>query len=348
MVKFPFKNQNQAVLLTDSIDRRYFSGISVSEGYLILTKNESCYFTDARYNYAVSKELDNTNIKSCLFTSLLDIKNYLIDNGVKELFINFDKTFVSDYNSYSDFGIKIFDCSKEIKDLRKIKTENEIDLIKKSCKIVQDSIYATLKYLKVGISESEYREILIKEFVSRGADGESFDSIIAFGENSAVPHHVTGNTKLENNSVILIDTGCFYKGYASDITRTLFFGNPSKEFIFAYNSVLKANELAEENIVSNVLGVTADKFARDYLNKLGFGEYFTHSLGHGIGLEIHETPYLSKKSVDKLTDNMVFSVEPGVYFNGKFGIRIEDTVILQNGKLERLFNDDKNLIILWV
>jgi len=298
MVKFPFKNQKQAVLLTDEIDRRYFSGILVSEGYLILTKDEVCYFTDARYNYAVSKELKETDIKSCLFTSILDIKNYLITHGIRELFINFDKTFVTDYNTYNEFGLKILDCSKEIKNLRKIKTENEIDLIKKSCKIVQDSIYATLKYLKVGISESEYRDILVKEFVSRGAEGESFDTIVAFGENSAVPHHVTGNTKLENNSVILIDTGCFYKGYASDITRTLFFGNPTKEFLTAYDSVLKANELAEENILSNVSGIYADKIARDCLNKLGFGEYFTHSLGHGIGLEIHETPYLSKKSTD--------------------------------------------------
>jgi len=108
----------------------------------------------------------------------------------------------------------------------------------------------------------------------------------------------------------------------------------------------EAQAAAEENILSNVSGIYADKIARDCLNKLGFGEYFTHSLGHGIGLEIHETPYLSKKSTDKLTDNMVFSVEPGVYFNGKFGIRIEDTVILQDGKVQRLFNDDKNLIIL--
>ena len=181
-----------------------------------------------------------------------------------------------------------------------------------------------------------------------GAEDVSFDTIIAFGVNAAVPHHETSSDTLKENSCILMDFGCKYKGYCSDITRTLYFGQPDSEFLSAYDLVLSANVLAEEEIFAGMTGKNGDKIARDYLDKNGIGQYFTHSLGHGIGLNIHESPYLSRKGEEVLTDNMVFSIEPGVYFDGKFGIRIEDTVLLSGGKVKRLFNDDKKLIVLTI
>jgi Xaa-Pro aminopeptidase len=140
--------------------------------------------------------------------------------------------------------------------------------------------------------------------------------------------------------------GCKVNGYCSDITRTAFFGKPSKKFIDCYNAVLNANQIAIENIGEKTLTDKADAFARDYLKEQGVGEFFTHSLGHGVGLEIHEYPTLSPKKSQVLENGMVFTIEPGVYFDGEFGIRIEDTVTLESGKIKRLFNDSKELLIL--
>jgi Xaa-Pro aminopeptidase len=131
----------------------------------------------------------------------------------------------------------------------------------------------------------------------------------------------------------------------SDITRTVFFGEPDQEFIDRYRAVLYANVIAEQKIVAGVTAKEADAFARDYLKEEGLAEYFTHSLGHGVGYEIHEFPTLSKRCEEKLKENMVFTVEPGVYFDGQYGIRIEDTVVMKNGRVSRLFSDDKSLYI---
>ncbi|MBO7186769.1 MAG: aminopeptidase P family protein [Clostridia bacterium] len=345
MRKFSFNLKKEALLLTDAIDRRYFSGIEVAEGFLIVS-DKKAYFTDARYNYAVSALLDGKDVSSNLYRCDDDIKAYLKNNGIKTVYLNFEKTFVSDLIKYKKLGVKIKDCSDFLKSLRQIKNENELDDIKTACKIAQTALYETISLLKEGITELEFKDALVKNFLLHGASGESFDTIVAFGENSAVPHHVTGNTKLIKDSVVLIDTGCVYNGYCSDITRTLFFGTPTDEFIKTYDLVLKANKDAINGIYAGISGFDADKLARDVLKDACISEYFTHSLGHGIGLEIHESPYLSPKSKDILLENTVFSVEPGVYFNGKFGIRIEDTVMLKDSKAVRLFNDDKNLIVL--
>ena len=151
---------------------------------------------------------------------------------------------------------------------------------------------------------------------------------------------------LQPDQPILIDTGCLCGGYCSDITRTAFFGTPDKEFTDAYDAVLSANIIAEEKIYADISGRAADKFARDLLTERGYGEYFTHSLGHGVGLEIHEFPHLSPAKDEILAENSVFTVEPGIYIDGKFGIRIEDTCVMRGGKAVRLFSDDKSLTVI--
>ena len=145
---------------------------------------------------------------------------------------------------------------------------------------------------------------------------------------------------------MLIDTGCTVNGYRSDITRTAFFGTPDEKFLRAYDAVLSANLKAEKEIYGGISGKDADKIARDLLTERGYGEYFTHSLGHGVGLEIHEFPYLSPRSEGVLKENSVFTVEPGVYFDGEFGIRIEDTCVMRDGKAVRLFSDGKTLRVI--
>ncbi len=188
-------------------------------------------------------------------------------------------------------------------------------------------------------------EYLMRSF---GASGTSFPTIVGFGENSSVPHHETGLRKLKFGDIILIDYGCKVGGYCSDCTRTFLFGDDKKHqrFKTAYAHVLKAHMLVKERLTDGMTGRQADAIARDYLKANELDKFFSHSLGHGIGVNIHEFPRLSTKSEDVLRNNMVFSDEPGVYFEGDFGIRIEDTVTLIDGKAVSLTDSDKNLIIL--
>ncbi len=337
--------KKQAYLITNAYYRRYFSSLSVSEGYLLLTEEKFFYFTDARYYSAFSKKCTG-KIVSKLFSSLGDIKDCLTEQNIKVLYIDFDSTTLTEFEKYKSFDIEIKNGSENLKVARSVKSQDEIDCIKKSCEILEKSFYEVLPYIKVGITEKEIAELLKKQYISNGAEDLSFDSIVAFNENSAVPHHETSDKILTNNSVVLIDTGCKYNGYCSDYTRTLYVGEPPKKFKEVYNLVWGANELSEKLIKSGMDTVDADKIAREYLEKNGYGKFFTHSLGHGVGLEIHESPTLSPKKSTVLEDGMVFTIEPGVYLDGEFGIRIEDTVMLQNGKVEKFFTDSKDLIIL--
>ncbi len=171
-----------------------------------------------------------------------------------------------------------------------------------------------------------------------GAKGPSFDLIVAFGENGALPHHVTSERKLKDNEPILIDFGCVYKGYCSDITRTFFHGTPGEEFNKVYNIVKKAHDEGLKALKPGLAAKAADKVCRDIISDEGYGQYFIHSTGHGVGLEIHESPAVSSRADEKslLKKGMAVTVEPGIYLLGKFGVRIEDTALITDDGCEVL------------
>jgi Xaa-Pro aminopeptidase len=294
----------------------------------------------------VKPELEELGVKTMLYKSLQDIKGYLKEQGIKKLYLDFEKTTLTEYQSYKELKVKLVDGSKALKLARSSKTEYELEQIKKACNIAQNAYASAISKVRKGMTELELKDLIVTEMINLGADCESFDTIVAFGKNSAVPHHRTGESKLEDNSVILVDTGCMVNGYCSDITRTAYFGKPSEKFLSVYNAVLSANLTAIDNITDGTNTLDADAYARNLLKEKGYGENFTHSLGHGVGLEIHEFPTLSPKKSDDLSNGMVFTIEPGAYFDGEFGVRIEDTVALINGKVERLFNDSKELKII--
>ncbi len=344
MKKHSFSNKN-ACLITDEITGKYIMGTSLDEGYLILADENTC-FLDARYFSGVNKTLESLGVKAKLYSSLEDIKIFLQSISTENLFIDFSKTTVKDYNGYKKFGFSISDSETIIKDMRQVKEKCEIESTISACEIAQKALYKGLEQVRLGISESELRDKIERCIFEFGGEGTSFETIVAFGENGAIPHHKTGSTKLENNMPILIDMGARYNGYCSDITRTAFFGNPTEEFKACYDAVLKANELAEQSIKVGTTTDVADGFARNYLKEKGLDKYFTHSLGHGIGLEIHEHPTLSYRKKDELKENSLFTIEPGVYLDGKFGIRIEDTVLLTKNGIKRLFTDSKELKII--
>ncbi len=335
---------NNTYLFIDRIERLYFSKKDIAEGYFVLGKKR-VYFTDARYFLDAKKHFKNTDITPILYKGLDTLLEYFANEDIKEVLTDFDKISVSEYK-YLSKQVEILDGKESLSLARNVKTEKEISYIKRACKIAQKAYHSAIKEVKLGMTEIELKDILENYMLKYGADGVGFETIVAFGSASAVPHHVTGKRKLKLNEPILIDAGAKYKGYISDITRVCFFGKPSREFISVYNEVLKANLIAEEKISSKLKTDEADKIARDYLKEKGLDKYFTHSLGHGVGLEVHEGIALSPKMSVDLKENSVFTIEPGVYLDNKFGVRIEDTVILKDGKIKRLFTDNKKLIII--
>lgn len=324
--------------------RKYLTGFSSTFGYVLTDKNGTIFYTDPRYIEGATNALKNTGIT----VKVLEGAATKLLSQYKEVAIPIEKTLHNDFMKLSETGIKIVDSSKAFTSAMSVKESFEIDYIKEACIIADKSYLAVLDRIKEGMTENDLAAEL--EYLMRlnGASGASFETIIGFEENSSVPHHETGMRKLKYGDIILMDFGCKYSGYCSDCTRTILFGDDKNhgEFKDAYAKVLEAHMIAKEKITDKTTGKEADAFARDCLEKYGLAKYFTHSLGHGIGINIHEFPRLSIKSNDILLNGMVFSDEPGVYLEGKFGIRIEDSVMLENGKVVSLTNTDKKLTIL--
>ncbi len=332
-------------VLTEAEDlRKYLTGFSSSFGYVLSDKNGSCFYTDPRYLEAAENALKGSEIAVKKFDSSIEelLRSY------KEVAVPIERIGYVDYKKLQDIGLKIADSSSAFKQAMSVKEDYEIDNIKKACEITDKAFTALLGEIKEGMTENEVAALL--EFLMRkgGASGTSFDTIIGFGENSSVPHHETGMRKLHFGDIILIDFGCKVNGYCSDCTRTFLFGDDKKHATFkkAYANVLEAHMLVKEKLKNGMTGSEADAIARNCLKNYGLDKLFTHSLGHGIGINIHEFPRLSPKSDDKLLNGMVFSDEPGVYLSGEYGIRIEDTILLDNNKVISLTDSDKKLIIL--
>ena len=335
----------EGYLLTDKLYRKYFSGIDVDEGYLLISDTVT-YFIDARYFSAVKEKLDGSPIKCALFENIDSIKRQIQAQNLTTIYLDYESTTLAQNEIYQTFNVWLKNGTDNLQKVRQIKNDFEIQSIEKACEIIQKVVNSVPNIVRPNITEKEIADYIEKQVILEGAEGLSFDTIVAFGKHAAVPHHQTGDTPLKENECILIDTGCVVNGYCSDITRTYFYGKPQEKFITCYNAVKESNQIAFDSIEKGSKLFDADNIARQYLDKFRLKEYFTHSLGHGVGLAIHEQPYLSKKATGVFEENMVFTIEPGVYFDGEFGIRIEDTVAIKDGKPKRLYSDSKELIVI--
>ena len=343
--KFAFDKYDIA-LITDEKERLYYLGFHSTAGYVIVTEDEVSFVVDNRYLKAAEKNLVRKGVKVILGSDYSALTAAAEKVGAKTVGIDFTKVTLSEYETLKKLGYAYADISSELTAMAAIKSEEELKNIKKACEIAEKSWLAVLPFIKEGVTEKQLAAELEYNFRKNGAGGTSFDTIVAFGKNAAVPHHETGDTKLKKNECVLMDFGCLYNGYCSDMTRTVFYGEPTEEFERAYLATLLAHRTAAENIKAGVSGKQADGYARGVLESLGYGKYFTHSLGHGIGVNIHEFPTLSLRGETVLENGMVFSNEPGVYFNGKFGIRIEDSCYLSGGVYHSFMKDDKSLVVI--
>ena len=325
---------------------RYLIGFAAENGCVIVDETGSTLYTDMRYAEAAEKLFAGTDVTVAMYKRdevLTRLASY------KKVGISFDQTAHVEYLTLEKAGVTLENVDEAFSTAMMVKNEWELDNIAKACEIAEDALNELLPEIKLGMTEMEVAALLEYKMRKLGAEGLSFPTIVAFGAHGAVPHHETGLEKLQFGDAVLIDFGCKVNGYCSDITRTFLFGDDGKheDFKKAYASVLKAHNLAQEKITAGMTGKEADAIARDSLKADGYGELFTHSLGHGIGLNVHEKPGVSPRGEIVLENGMVFSDEPGVYAAGQYGIRIEDTVTLKDGKVVSFMSKtDKNLIIL--
>ena len=336
----------EAVYTSCLYQLRYLTGLEPENGLAIVDKDGTTLYTDMRYMEAAEKFLEGTDVTPVLYKQEDVLKRLAAYRSVG---ISFEQTTHSEYVTLEKAGVKLVNIDEAYVKAMSLKNDWELENIAKACEIAEIAFNELLPEIKECMSESEVAALLEYKMRKHGAQGLSFDTIVAFGAHAAVPHHETGDTKLCFGDEILIDFGCRVNGYCSDITRTFLFGDDGKHEAFkkAYACVLTAHELAKEKITAGMTGKEADAIARDYLKSQGYGELFTHSLGHGIGLNVHEKPTLSPRGEQILENGMVFSDEPGVYVAGEYGIRIEDTVTLKNGRIVSFMSKtDRNLIII--
>ena len=242
-------------------------------------------------------------------------------------------------------GITI-SVSTAVDDLRIIKDDEELDRMRASSKLNDEVLEYAFSNVRKGMTEKELAAYVKEGFEQRGASGESFGAIVAFGANAADPHHGTDNTALKEGDCVLIDMGCVWKGYCSDMTRTRFYRSATQEQQEVYEIVRRANEAAKAMIRPGVRFCDIDATARDIITESGYGEYFTHRLGHGIGLTEHEPEDVGPANEHPVKTGMVFSIEPGIYLPGRFGVRIEDLVIVTEDGCECLNSDTRELEII--
>ncbi|AGK54863.1 M24 family metallopeptidase [Bacillus sp. 1NLA3E] len=336
-----------ALLITSPYNRRYMTNFTGTAGVVLISKENALFITDFRYIEQASKQCEGYTIVKHGSSLREEIANQTEKLGIKNLGFEQDYVSFSDYSSYNDaIKAELVPISGIIEKLRLIKTDSEIKILKEAADIADAAFKHILDFILPGLTELEVSNEL--EFFMRkaGATSSSFDTIVASGLRSALPHGVATDKVIEKGDFVTLDYGAYHKGFVSDITRTISVGDPDPKLKEIYQIVLDAQERGVEGIKPGMSGKEADALTRDYITEKGFGEYFGHSTGHGIGLEVHEGPALSFKSDIILEPGMVVTVEPGIYIPGLGGVRIEDDTLITKDGNELLTHSTKELIIL--
>jgi len=336
------KNGLDALLVSQPENLRYLSGFTGSSGWLIISEQKAILATDFRYVEQAKGESPNFEI----IQTKRELRDWLPDlisaSGWRKL--GFEANFVS-FDSYhklneaiktKQVNLELFPTISIVEHLRSIKEPEELEAIKKSLKITDTAFKQARRIIRPGITEKE-AAWEIEEFLRKeGSEGMPFGIIVASGPNSALPHAKPTEKIIRPGEPVLIDMGARISGYCSDFSRTFFLGEADKTIKEIYNIVFEAQAIAIEGARSGMDASQVDKLARSFIEQASYGQYFGHSLGHGVGLGTHEFPTIGSGSSDSLADGMVFTIEPGIYLPGQGGVRIEDMVVMENGKAKVL------------
>ncbi|WP_117160680.1 Xaa-Pro peptidase family protein [Paraliobacillus sp. X-1268] len=341
------KDNLGALVITNSFNIRYMTGFTGTSGIALITESKALFITDFRYTQQAADEVPSFEIIEHKQGVIKEIANQVKTLGIKR--IGFEKTDLT-YEIFEEYqkeiSAELVPTKGLVEKLRLIKTDDEIAILKEAAKIADAAFEHILTVIKPGVKEIDVSNELEFFMRKQGATSSSFDIIVASGYRSALPHGVASDKTIENGELVTLDFGALYKGYCSDITRTVAVGEVSDELHTIYDTVLQAQLKGVEGIKAGITAKEADALTRDYITEKGYGKYFGHSTGHGLGLEVHESPGLSFRSSEILEEGMIVTVEPGIYVPNVGGCRIEDDIIVTKDGNKRLNHSTKELIIL--
>ena len=337
-----------AMLITSEPGERYALGFH-GEGLVLVTKNGTHYSTDGRYIEAAQAQITGANI---LLTSrekghLALAEEFIQANHLEKVGFESGCMSVDTYHDYAEkLSCLLVPAQSLVDELRAAKDEEEMEHMRQAQRITDAAFQEILKFIKPGMTEQEVAARLVYELLRLGGERVSFDPIVAAGPNGSKPHAVPGDTVIENGMFLTMDFGCVSGGYCSDMTRTIAVGQPSEEMVRVYDTVLQAQLAGIAAAKAGATGREVDAAARKVIDDAGYGKYFSHSFGHSLGLEIHEAPNASPASEVPFPVGAVISAEPGIYIPGKFGVRIEDVLFLNEAGCEDITASPKELIVL--
>ena len=337
----------QGLFLTSRYSRMYAAEFDISEGYAIVSKNGARYFTDSRYIESAENNIKEFEVID-FQTNLFECLNQAIrDFGISVLGFEDQYLTVAELNLFKDrLDAEFVPKQTEINSFRASKEPWEIERLMKAQEITDKAFTEVLGRIREGMTEKELCAELIYCLYKNGGEGLSFDPIVVSGPNTSMPHGVPGDRKLQKGDFITMDFGVLYQGYCSDMTRTVALGYATDEMKKVYQTVLDAQLAGIAVSKAGVSGKEIDGAARDVISQAGYGKYFGHGYGHSLGLEIHEDPNCNARNDQPLPLHAVVSAEPGIYLPGKFGVRIEDVVIMEENGCIDITKSPKNLIIL--
>ncbi|MEG1503554.1 MAG: aminopeptidase P family protein [Enterococcus sp.] len=334
-------------LVTSPANLRYLTNFTGTAGVAFITQEQAYFITDFRYMEQANNQTQGLTILQHQGDIVGEIIR-LVESQQISVF-GFEDAFltVAEYSVFEEvIDAELAPASGLIESLREQKDDAEIAIIEKACAIADEGFQHVLKMIRPGMTEIEVANQLDFFMRSLGASGTSFETIVASGARSALPHGVASEKVIEQGDMVTLDFGCVYQGYVSDITRTFAIGDPGQELKDIYQIVLGAQQKVIDAAKAGVTGAQLDAIARDFITQAGYGEAFGHSTGHGIGMEIHEGPNISRSNEDELMIGNVITDEPGIYIAGLGGVRIEDDLLILAEGNRILTQSPKELIIL--
>lgn len=344
------KNDLDALLITDEKNQRYAAGFPFTDGYVLVTKEKAWLITDSRYIEAaelIAGGCATVQMYDRQHSALSLVKAALNEAGVSRLGGEERKLSHGDYQDIEkELGLPLLPAQQLLSDLRAAKSAEEIASMRKAQEISEAALEEVLHIIKPGMTEREVAAELVYRMLRHGSEGNSFDPIVVTGAKTSMPHGVPGDEVIRSGDFITMDFGSLKDGYCSDMTRTVAVGSASEEMKNVYSVVLEAQLAGIAIAKAGIPGKDIDGAARNVIEKAGYGEYFGHGFGHSLGFDIHEAPNANPRGETLMPDGAVISAEPGIYLPSRFGVRIEDVMVLRPTGAEVITKAPKELIIL--
>ena len=339
-------HQYDGILLLSQTNLRYFASFTGTTAVGFVTPDTAFILTDSRYTEQAQNQCEGYEVIQYKGSTWETIAEIVKTRNITLSVCAFEGNYVpvDTYQTFSDILVGSRFASVNLTSLRAVKRPDELTLMREAARIGDEAFAALLPQLKTGMTERDARVILVIEMLKRGSEEPSFDTIVASGHRSSMPHGVASDKVIEDGDFVTFDFGAVYQGYHSDMTRTIVMGTASELQHKLYKVVLDAQLKGLAAVRAGVTGKTVDAACRESITADGYGDYFSHGTGHGVGLDIHEEPVASPRSDTVLEPNMIVTVEPGVYLPGEIGLRIEDSVIVTDDGYELLTHTSKELI----